>query len=154
MRSVPAVIAMLCWLALACGSPSPKGTPLVVTDLKLGTLKRSGADIVLDQERSRLPRVAGSSGDLAHTFGICFTATGGGRPHTLDIWVFPPEKISQTSLRREGEGVRVTVELSQATERLCQEMFFDASDPVGPWRFELRDGAQTLRTWDIEVYAP
>lgn len=154
MRALPAVLVTLGVVALACSSSSPEEAPLVVTDMALGSLKLSDGALVLDQERARLPRVAGTSGDLAHTFGICFQATGGARPGALAIHVFPPAKITETELSRTGEGVRVPVELERGVDHLCQEMFFDATDPVGPWRFELRDGVRTLRAWDIEVYEP
>lgn len=130
-----------------------------VTQPKLGTLTGSAQSPKLASEVTRLPRIAGKSGEVNKNFGICFHYKQPSRLGELTVVVQPPGAIKTDNValdkEKAGGGLRMKLPPLDGSEGdFCQEMFFDADDPLGKWHFELRNGEALVRAWDIDVYAP
>lgn len=148
-----ALVLMAALLACKGGS---KGE---ITNAKLGTISGSIPNLKLKAETSRLPLVPSRSGNTDKNFGICFHYKNPSALGEVAIVVTPPSAIKTDSVQldkeKAGDGVRMKLEPLTGTEGdYCQEMFFEAGDPPGKWRFELQAGAASIRRWDAEVYAP
>lgn len=145
----------VCVALLACKS-SERGE---ITQPRLGTLSGSGQNLKLKAEASRLPLIPSQSGDTDKNFGICFHYEQPAKLGELAILVTPPAAIDTSSVeldkQKAGDGVRMKLPpLSGDEGDFCQEMFFEAGDPTGKWRFELQQGTTAIQRWDVDVYAP
>lgn len=147
--------SVVCVALLACKG----GSKAELTQPRLGTLSGSGENLKLRAETTRLPLIPSRSGNTDKNFGICFHYTESAKLGELAILVSPPSAIKTGSVELEqqkvGDGVRMKLPPMQGNEGdFCQEMFFEAGDPPGKWRFALQQGATTVKSWDVDVYAP
>jgi hypothetical protein len=146
-------LLLLCAL-LACKSSSSPS----LTHAELGTLRRSGAHVVLDRPARRLPRVAAPRGDIEHAFGVCFDYAQGERLGSVEVVVHPPGAVKTLRLEpgqkvSPGE-IRLRAPAFTGSGSFCQDMYFDDDDPLGSWGFDLVRDGKTLQSWQLEVYAP
>jgi hypothetical protein len=145
----------LCLAALLACKSSSKAE---ITQPKLGTLTGPVDRLQLKAEAARLPLVPSKSGDVDRNFGICFHYTEGQKLGEVAILVSPPGAIKTESVELEkekaGDGVRMKLPALAGEGDFCQEMFFEAGDPPGKWRFELQQGATAIKRWDVDVYTP
>jgi hypothetical protein len=149
------VLALVGAALLACKG----GSGGAITQPKLGTLTGSAQSPQLASEVTRLPRVPSKSGEVSKNFGICFHYKQPSQLGELTVVVQPPGTIKtdnvQLDKEKAGGGLRMKLPRLDGTEGdFCQEMFFDADDPLGKWHFELRNDEAVVRAWDIDVYAP
>jgi hypothetical protein len=128
---------------IACSSQASSGT---ITQASFGTLQRVDRALARKDEVTRVPIVQGRSGDLDTTFGVCFHYTEGSSLHDVAVLVEPP------GLSNPEDGILVKIKLKEQAGHFCQEMYFDAGDPAGVWRFSLKEGGKVLSTWEIEAY--
>ncbi len=159
MRSWRPEVFWLSLLVLAALLACKGGPKAELTQARLGTLSGSGENLKLRAETTRLPLIPSKSGNTDENFGICFHYTEPAKLGELAILVSPPSAIKTGSVELEqqkvGDGVRMKLPPMQGNEGdFCQEMFFEAGDPPGKWRFALQQGATTVKSWDIDVYAP
>jgi hypothetical protein len=154
MRHPTLALAVIVAALFACKSSDPE-----LSNAKLGTLQGSLGSYTLKAEASRLPLVPGTSGDVSKVFGICFHYTQKEKLGEISILVTPPGAIDTSSVQLEkekvGNGVRMKVDgMTGSSGDFCQEMFFEAGDPAGKWRFELQRDQKTVKSFDVDVYAP
>jgi hypothetical protein len=155
-----ALFGLLCFATALPGCCSGGGQPAEITNIKLGKLmKSSNGNLLLRTEVTRLPLVAGRSGDTDRTFGLCFHYKEGPKLGDVSLVTTPPAAVKTTTsgFSRYGAGNSVRLGLGQFAGRegdFCQELYFDAGDPPGRWRFALMRNGATLRTIDIDVYRP
>ncbi|MBI3201765.1 MAG: hypothetical protein HYZ29_09510 [Myxococcales bacterium] len=148
------------WFVIAAALLACKGgSKGEITQPKLGTISGSMPNLKLRAETTRLPLVPSRSGNTDKNFGICFHYKNPSALGDVAIVVTPPSAIKTDSveLQKEkvGGGVRMKLDpLSGSEGDYCQEMFFEAGDPPGRWRFELQAGTSAVKAWDVEVYAP
>jgi hypothetical protein len=145
----------VCAVLLACKGAA-KGE---LTNPRLGTLSGSGQNLTLKAEASRLPLIPSKSGDTEKNFGICFHYRQPSKLGELAILVTPPAAIDTESVELEkqkvGSGVRMKLPALTGEEGdFCQEMFFEAGDPPGRWRFDLEQGTTSIKSWQVDVYTP
>lgn len=154
MRHPSLALAAVVLALLACKSSDGE-----LTNVKLGTISGAPGSYTLKAETNRLPLVPSKSGDAAKNFGLCFHYTEKEKLGEVSILVTPPGAIDTSSVELDkekvGNGVRMKVDgLTQSSGDYCQEMFFEAGDPVGKWRFELQRDKKTVKSFDVDVYAP
>jgi hypothetical protein len=149
------------FLALALNACCSGGgsAPAEITGVKLGKLMNTSSGYRLRTETSRLPLIAGRSGDTDRTFGLCFHYKEASKLGNLSIVVTAPAPFKTTTagFSRQGAGnvARLTIEpMSKREGDFCQEMFFDANDPPGRWRMTLMRNESAVKTFDVDVYRP
>lgn len=139
---------------LACGR-----APGELTGVKLGPLMNTARGLRLRAEASRLPLVASRPGNTDKNFGLCFHYKEPTSLGKVSILINPPAAIrtSNATFNRErvGNGVRLNLEpFANREGDFCQEMFFEAGDPPGRWRFTLLRDDAAVKTFDVDVYRP
>jgi hypothetical protein len=130
-----------------------------VTNAQLGTLLRKPTGhLAIKAPATRLPRVAARKGDIAHSFGVCFDYTQGEQLGKMEVVVRPPAPIKTLRLtsgqKSEAGEVRLSAPHLRGSGRFCQDMYFDADDPLGNWGFELQRDRDRIKAWTVEVYQP
>jgi len=130
-----------------------------VTNAQFGTLVRKPTGhLSIKAPATRLPRVAAEKGDIPHSFGVCFDYTQGEQLGKMEVVVRPPAPIKTLHLTsgqkaKPGE-IRLSAPYLRRSGSFCQDMYFDADDPLGNWGFELQRDRDRIKAWTVEVYQP
>jgi len=130
-----------------------------VKNPQLGTLVRGPTGrLQLKATATRLPRVAAEMGDIRHSFGVCFEYTEGEKLGKMEVVVRPPAPIKTLRLtsgqKAKPRELRLPAPYLHGAGHFCQDMYFDADDPLGNWGFELQRDGDRIKAWTIEVYQP
>jgi hypothetical protein len=76
----------------------------------------------------------------------------------MEVVVRPPAPIKTLRLtsgqKSEAGEVRLSAPHLRGSGRFCQDMYFDADDPLGNWGFELQRDRDRIKAWTVEVYQP
>ncbi len=138
----------------ACKTKS-EGT---LSNPQIGTLERGPGGLAIKAPVTRLPRVAADKGDIEHSFGICFDYAKGDQLGKVEVVVRPPAPIKTLRL---GSGhkatpteIRLPAPALRGSGHFCQDMYFDADDPLGTWGFDLARDGKAVKSWQLEVYEP
>lgn len=130
-----------------------------VKNAQFGMLMRGPTGkLAVKAPKTRLPRVAAEKGDIEHSFGVCFDYTEGEKLGKMEVVVRPPAPIKTLRLtsgqKVKPDEIRLPAPYLHGTGSFCQDMYFDADDPLGNWGFELQRDRKRLAAWTIEVYQP
>lgn len=151
-RTALVALAGLFVALLACKSPGGS-----VSNAQLGTLTRASGSLAIKSPVSRLPRVAGDLGEIDKAFGICFDFTDGEYLGKMRIVMRTPAALTTTRLQAgqhpAPNQVVMDVPTLSGNGHYCQDMYFDADDPLGNWTFDLERDGKSIHHWNLEVTA-
>ncbi|MEZ4369649.1 MAG: hypothetical protein R3B07_02460 [Polyangiaceae bacterium] len=128
-----------------------------ISNAQLGTLKGSGSNLSIKTPVTKLARVPGNLGEIDKAFGICFDYANGSSLGKMRIVMHTPAPL--TTVRLPGgehpkpNQVILDVPSLSGSGTYCQDMYFDADDPLGTWTFDLERDGKSLQHWNLEVTA-